>query len=40
MAVLRVKDALRFHEGEPGGVEAIPGQMWWTLYGPVYKFFE
>lgn len=29
--MLRVKDVLRLNEGEPGGVEAIPGQLWWTL---------
>ena len=31
ITVLRVKDVLRLNEGEPGGVEAIPGQLWWTL---------
>ena len=31
MTGLRVKDVLRLYEGEPGGVEAIPVGLWWTL---------
>ncbi len=31
MTGLRVKDVLRLHDGEPGGVEAMPVWLWWTL---------
>lgn len=30
MTGLRVNDVLRLYEGEPGGVEAIPVEVWWT----------
>jgi len=31
MTGLCLKDVARLREGEPGGVEAIPVQLWWAL---------
>jgi hypothetical protein len=31
MTGLRVEDVARLREGEPGGVEGIPVQLWWAL---------